>query len=220
VTQAASMSGLLALIERATPEGGEWCEVGKATQLAALVLALRPRTIVEIGVFLGGSLIPMALAQAHYAFPAREVCWAVDPWQASASAEGQEGDNATWWGKLDHEHIYERFLGRIARYSLGSIVQVARVPSDDFRAPDVIDLCHIDGNHGPQVARDVAKLAPRIPVGGILLMDDCGWHGGHVSRARDAALEMGFVELYPLGTGVVLQRKSAPASPAQMQGLH
>lgn len=200
-------AGLMALIERATPEGGSWCSVEKSTQLASLVLALRPRTIVEIGVFLGGSLVPMALAQQSYAMPARDACWAVDPWEASASVEGQTGDNAAWWGKLDHERVFRQFMGRLSKYELGDLVRVARMTSDAFNAPNQIDLLHIDGNHGEQACRDVQRFAPRVPIGGILVMDDLGWEGGHVRRGYEAARASGFVELYELGTGCVMQRR-------------
>ncbi len=206
------MSGLLAFIEHVTPEGGEWCTTEKSSQLAALVLALRPRTIVEIGVFLGGSLVPMALAQQTYAFPAREVCWAVDPWAAQASAAGQTGKNAEWWGGLDHERIMRRFIARLERHEISSLVHIARIKSDDFVSPDVIDLLHIDGNHGEQAQRDVARFAPHVPIGGVLVMDDLNWEGGHVRVARDLACELGFAERYPLGTGCVMMRERLGSS--------
>jgi hypothetical protein len=65
---------------------------------------------------------------------------------------------------------------------------------------------HHDANHGPQVVDDIERWTPSIRVGGVLVFDDLDWAGGHVVRARDRALELGFVELYPLGTGCVMQR--------------
>lgn len=201
-----TFSKAFAEIERVTPDGGEWCDLEKAGQLAALVLALRPEVIVEIGVFLGGSLIPMALAQRRYAQRGRDTTVAIDPWAADASVEGQHGDNAAWWGKLDHEAIYRRFNARLVVHGLTELVKVVRLPSDAVTPPARCDLLHIDGNHGPQAMRDFERFAPSVLVGGILVFDDLGWEGGHVSAARDRALASGFVECYPLGTGAVLQR--------------
>ena len=46
----------------ALPMIGDWCPLDKAKTLAAMVLALRPAVVVEIGVWRGSSLLPMALA--------------------------------------------------------------------------------------------------------------------------------------------------------------
>jgi predicted O-methyltransferase YrrM len=199
---------LLAEIERVTPDGGEWCDIAKAGHLAALVLGLRPRTIVEIGVFLGGSLVPMALAQRSYATPEHHTL-AIDPWAADASAAGQIGVNLTWWRELDHQEIYERFRARLRLYSLEPLVQVLRQPADAVTPPARIDLLHIDGNHGEQAYRDVCRFAPCAPVGGILVLDDLDWSGGGVRRGYEHARGLGFEELYKLGTGCVMQRRAA-----------
>ncbi len=47
-----------------------------------------------------------------------------------------------------------------------------------------------------------AKISP-----GILVLDDLTWAGGHVQQARDVAIDLGFRDLYPLGTGVVMRRE-------------
>ena len=53
---------------------------------------------------------------------------------------------------------------------------------------------------------DIARWAPAVRVGGFLIVDDIDWPGNHVRRACDHALELGFVELYTLDKGCVLQR--------------
>lgn len=60
-----SLRSLLDEIARCLPEGGEWCTLDKAETLAAMIVAARPRLVVEIGVWEGGSLIPMLLALQH-----------------------------------------------------------------------------------------------------------------------------------------------------------
>jgi predicted O-methyltransferase YrrM len=93
---------------------------------------------------------------------------------------------------------------------------VVRQRSDEAAVPSSIDVLHHDANHGPQVVADIERWVPSIRVGGLLIIDDLDWPGDlypdavrHVRRARDRALELGFVELYLLGTGCVMQRLSS-----------
>ena len=195
---------LLDTIERVVPEGGDWCTVQKAHTLACLIIGLRPTTVVEIGVWMGGSLIPMALAVQELDAGGRVI--AIDPWSSIASVIGQHGENAAWWSKVDHEDAYQRLCARIAKHELESVVTVHRMPSDNAAVPDSIDLLHIDGNHAEQAIRDVARFAPAVRGGGICVLDDVGWEGEHVARAADDLVGLGFRELYPLDTGKVFQR--------------
>jgi len=217
---------LMRTIERVLPDGGDWCDLHKAHTLAALVLALRPRVIVEIGVWMGGSLVPMALAlqwlDAHAA-PALErleqrgKIYGIDPWSPVASVAGEDdATNVAWWSGVDHETAYTKLLLRIADLGLAPYVGIARITSDDFEPsilgamPGVvgcgIDLIHIDGNHTEQAHRDAKRYLPHVRVGGIVVFDDVGWGGGGVARGVEWAREHGFVDLYALGTGLVMQR--------------
>jgi len=82
--------------------------------------------------------------------------------------------------------------------------------ADQSEVPLVIDILHHDANHGPQVVADVERWAPAVRVGGLLILNDLDWPGGHVRRARDRAVELGFIEQYPLGTGCVMLRARLP----------
>lgn len=200
------MRSLLSEIERVLPDGGEWTSIEKAHTLASIIVALRPMIVVELGVWLGGSAIPMLLALKHIANGKPHRMIAVDPWSASASIADQEGDNAAWWGAVDHEAAYRKFRARLDLHELAHLCTIARVASERYEPPSEIGLLHIDANHGPQAIRDVERYAPRVPIGGILVMDDVNWAGGSVARACSRAVEIGFRELYPLGTGAVFQR--------------
>lgn len=189
------------------PTVAGWCELDKAHALAAAVLTLRPRVVVEIGVFGGRSLIPMALA--CQACGSGHVV-AIDPWTAAAATEGYEGANKEWWGSRDHEGIYQDFVRNVAALGLQGHVHVMRSKSDDVTPPEAIDLLHVDGQHTDQAVRDVQRFAPKIRVGGLTFMDDIGWinegTGAGVQRAVEALLKLGFVQLYPIGTGACFQR--------------
>lgn len=200
------MKELFAEIERVLPDGGQWCDLEKAQTLAAIVVALRPRIVVEIGVWLGGSLVPMLLAMKHVG-TGRAI--AIDPWSKQASVVDQEGENLEWWGKVDHEATYRKFVARLELHELQHLCTICHRTSDQCDPPAEIQLLHLDGNHGPQAVRDVERYATKITSGGILVFDDLDWSGGNVRAAARRAVELGFRELYPLGTGVVMQRTRA-----------
>lgn len=197
-----SLADLMLRIERVTPEGGTWCTVEKAQTLAAIVVALRPQRIVELGVWQGGSLIPMLLALQHLQIG---MGVAIDPWAAPASVVGQTEENKKWWNAVDHEAAFEVFRARLARHKLLDLCAIVRRTTDEA-PPMGSDLLHVDANHGEQAIRDVERFAPRVSIGGILVLDDLDWEGGHVRRAHAVAKTLGFVDMYPLGSGVAMRR--------------
>lgn len=184
-----------------------WCELEKAHALAAAVVGLRPDVVVEVGVFGGKSLLPMALACQAVG---RGVVWAVDPWSAAAAVEGYEGANKQWWGSLNHEEIHQGFLRRVRELGVGEQVVVHRAKSDDVTPPEVIDILHIDGQHTDQAVRDANRFGRRVRVGGLCFVDDVEWvnetTGYGVKRGVAALRALGFAELYPVGTGACFQR--------------
>lgn len=199
------LAGTFALIA-ATRPASAWPDLQKCQTLAALVFALRPSTIVEIGVWTGDSLLPQLLALRE--LDGEHTAWAIDPWSNEASVEGQEGANAAWWSTVNHQTAFEMFMARLRRHDVEKMTRVVRAKSDDVDPVSIgdIGLLHVDGNHAEQAVRDIERFATRVEHGGILVMDDLGWAGGHVALARSRAVELGFVELYPLGTGCVMQR--------------
>ena len=192
------MKDLFAEIERCLPEGGDWCTLPKANALAALVLGLKPTRILEVGVWMGGSLIPMLLALKKNG---AGTAIAVDPWSAQVSVAGEDSVNAKWWSSVDHEAAYKAFCARLVKHGLDPFCEVVRLPSDDVKIDGVLDLAHIDGSHTLQAFRDVQRFAPLVRAGGILVMDDIGWVGGGVDKGVELARTMGFAEIYPLSNG-------------------
>lgn len=194
----ASVRDLMSEIETAVPEGGSWCSVEKATALASIIVALHPKVVVELGVWMGGSAIPMAIALRHLG--AGQLI-AIDAWSTDASVSGQEIDDSKWWGETigadGHERAFQTFIGRLEKHHITSDhCLVVRQRTDEAVVPPSIDVLHHDANHGPQAVLDIARWAPAVRVGGLLVIDDLDWPGGYVRRARDLAIELGFVELY------------------------
>lgn len=200
------MTALMRQIEQEVPRIFGWCPVAKATTLAALVVALRPAVIVEIGVCHGRSLYSLALACKELK---HGTCYAIDPWDAAASVVGQTPEHAQHWGGFDHEAAYTAFLALVEQAGVAQGVRILRQRSNDVdltQFKEGIQLFHCDGNHSAsQAVRDVERFTPLIPVGGICVLDDLDWSGP--PEAEKFILENGFLKLYALGTGACYLRQ-------------
>ncbi len=182
-----------------------WCDLEKANALAAMVVALRPNLVVELGVFGGRSLQAFAIPLKHLGCG---TVIGIDPWHPGASLEGMADEaNKKWWSELDHERIYQSCLQHLKLSDVESVVQIMREKSDDVDPSTwEISILHTDGNHEETAYRDTIRFAPRIIPGGLCIMDDTGWSSGAPRRGVEWLLANGFIELYALGTGAVYQR--------------
>jgi hypothetical protein len=150
-----------------------WCSPAKATKLASY--ASYARTFVEIGVFGGKSLFAGALSQ-----PSGSIAIGIDPWESIPSVEGYDGENATWWSKIDHEAIYrscrtfQTSLDLVRSCFLVRATASEALPLAERFSP--IDLLHIDGNHSESASlHDVTHYVPLVRLGGIVFFDDLSW---------------------------------------------
>jgi hypothetical protein len=143
-------------IEEIVPKLDGWCSVPKAFALASAVLTLRPKVVVELGVYGGRSLIPMALALKEIG---EGKVIGVDCWDANASAQGQEGEHQQFWVNLNHTAIRDTFIKNLDKLELRGFVDVIQMKSSQVTPPKVIDLAHIDANHGPEAIKDVERFA-------------------------------------------------------------
>lgn len=151
-----------------------WCSPQKADFLIDLVLLTKPKKIVEIGVWGGKSLIPMA-----YALRANQqgVIYGIDPWDNNASLQylTNEGNKA-FWRYADHGAVYRDLVQKIETSDL--VTQVELIPFTSEEAPSIpeIDILHIDGNHSEETSFfDVQKWVPFVKKGGFIIFDDMTW---------------------------------------------
>jgi len=187
------MTNLFLDIADVVPRLNGWCSVNKAQHLAAMVCALQPVTAVEIGVFGGKSLIPMAMAMKRIG---KGMIIGIDPWDSQASAEGQTEEHRKWWGEVcNHELVYQAFMQAVHKTGTQNCVKIIRKRSDDVEPPPGVQLLHLDGNHGQQAYIDIRRFAPSVVVGGIVVLDDLGWSGGAVGQSEKHLLEHGFIML-------------------------
>jgi predicted O-methyltransferase YrrM len=126
-----------------------------------LIHFLRPKTVVELGVFWGGSFF--VFCQAVKAAGVASTVYAVDTWEGDSQA-----------GKLEEETYQSFQKHREAHFSDISKVMRMRFEEALPSFPDgSIDLLHIDGFHTYEAVReDYEKWSPKVSASGIILFHD------------------------------------------------
>jgi predicted O-methyltransferase YrrM len=151
-----------------------WCAKEKADILMDMIFKNQPNIIVEIGVFGGKSLVPMAFALKANG---KGIIYGIDPWDSKESIKGMtEAANKAWWGGLDHEAIRLNLAYKLQVFKLGHHVQLIKNTSEGATPIPNIDILHLDGNHSEEPSYfDVTKWAPLVKSGGWIILDDITW---------------------------------------------
>lgn len=162
-----------------------WCSYQKASVLIDIILATKPKTVVEIGVWAGKSLVPMAFVLKEIG---KGKIYGIDPWSPNASTQGlmHEGTKE-FWRLADHDAVLERLRFHIEEFGLENHVELIR--STSFDAPPIqeIDILHIDGNHSDETSYiDVTKWVPLVRKGGWIIFDDINWQENGMRTNRRA----------------------------------
>jgi len=148
-----------------------WCSEEKASVLIDLIIKSKPKVILEIGVFGGKSLVPMA-----YALKINKLgkIYGIDPWDTKASIEGAiDAGNKHFWAWVDHESILQHLIEKIEQFDLYEQIELIKSTSEDAEPIYGIDILHIDGNHSDAASYlDVTKWAPYVQPGGVIIFDD------------------------------------------------
>jgi hypothetical protein len=170
-------AALRARIEASIPPLHGWTTVDKGLRLAELVVSVGAGLSVELGVFGGRGTISLAIG--HEALGHGYVA-AIDPWEKTASLEGANApENDEWWGKLDHEAIYQSFLTALVSARVESLCRVVRRRSDaavEAFEDDSIAVLHQDSNHSEQISSaEVVLWTPKLRRGGLWVADDTDW---------------------------------------------
>lgn len=157
-----------------------WCSREKATAIYELTLAIRPKLVVEIGVFGGRSLAAFAFAlrDAASTDSIRPEVWGIDPWTNEAALEGENDPaNQGWWSKVDMHAVRETAIRRLTGDGLMEWTRIIVAKSESaYPLFSGIDMLHIDGNHNEEVSvKDVNLWVPRLKPKGYLWFDDVLW---------------------------------------------
>lgn len=172
--------------------------------LFALFHMLRPKSYVELGVYLGASLTAAASAAASYRIPTR--LYGIDTWQGDEHSGIYEGDQM-------YEELRTFMEGTFPSVTLiRSLFSEAR-PS--FR-PGSIDVLHIDGLHSyDAVKADFLSWLPAVSENGVVLFHDISeFDRGFGVHRLWAELKLHFTTIefhHSHGLGVLFLNPNLPA---------
>lgn len=160
-------------------DAGGGASLTKVLLLADLALSRPAPRVVEIGVYRGRLLLPLAVALAEHG---GEI-YGIDPYSAAAAVQSDEHgvglDLQAWPETIDWDRLHNEVAESIKRLRLGGFCHLVRARSQDAarRFPaHSIDLIHIDGNHdSAAVAADAGRYLPLVSPGGYLVLDDASW---------------------------------------------
>jgi predicted O-methyltransferase YrrM len=158
-----------------------WCTVYKAAKLYELAALPDTKLAIEIGVFGGKSLLPIAAA-----FKRKKAgrVFGIEPWDNAIAVETVTGvENDKWWSEVDLLAIKRHFFKRMTELKLEEYIKILELPSDAailvFQSPRYngkIDLVHIDGAHSlEQSVFDVTYWHRLCRRGGYIVVDDINW---------------------------------------------
>ena len=152
-----------------------WCSQHKASVLMDLVIQEKLEVVVEIGVFGGKSLIPMACALKANG---KGKIFGIDPWDSHASIQGAINEaNKSWWEELDHQMILRGLTKKIHQFALTDQIELIQSTSEAAPLIQGIQMLHVDGNHSDETSYlDVTKWVPLMKSGGWIIFDDIDWY--------------------------------------------
>ncbi|HSX11024.1 MAG TPA: class I SAM-dependent methyltransferase [Chlamydiales bacterium] len=166
---------LKAKVSQGLPNLYGWCTKEKALSFIDLVLEVKPDVCVEIGVFGGRSLLPVA---ATLQFLGRGVVIGVDPWSKEEAIRHfdpvKDQPHINWWAQVNYDEIYNSYLNMLTQYQLEDYVITLRTTSAlASYAIGPIDILYLDGNHNERVSnRDVKLYLPKVRPGGYIWLND------------------------------------------------
>lgn len=155
-----------------------WCTREKALNFIDLALEEEPEVWVEIGVFGGSSVFPVA---STFKFLGKGTVIAIDPWDKIECIKYydpvQDKEDLKWWGNLNLNQIYSSFLNMLKMHALEPYCWTIRTSSENaIKEIELIDVLHIDGNHSEIVSiLDVLLYLPKVRQGGFIWINDSSW---------------------------------------------
>jgi len=164
-----------------------WCSKAKAVGFIDLVLETKPELCVEIGVFGGSSLFPVASALKYLG---KGVVIGIDPWDKIECIKHfdpvEDAEDLKWWGLLNINYIYQSYIHMLKKYKLEEYVETIRATSEEAaHSIDHIDILYLDGNHSEFCSiQDVELYLPKVRSGGYIWMNDTLW------KERQDAVEL------------------------------
>lgn len=177
----AGLRARMAEVQAEAPvDSGGGASLSKALVLGDLIVAHDLRHLVELGVYRGRLLLP--LATLLHGLGRGEIV-GVDPYSADAAIQTDPHDVGVdlraWPHEQDWERLHGDVLAAVERWQLAGHARLIRERSLQAAAhfaPGSIDLLHVDGNHDASaVSADLHTYLPMIRRGGFVVLDDASW---------------------------------------------
>ena len=150
-----------------------WCSAPKIDLMMELIHQIKPEVCVEIGVFTGSSLLPVA---ATLKYLRKGHVYAIDAWSNQETVKHINNDdpNYVWWSNVDMQAAQKACQELVARWELHSFCSLMQVTSS-AAAPQLpeIDFLHLDGNFSKEGSlADVELYLPKVKAGGYILLSN------------------------------------------------
>lgn len=151
-----------------------WCSREKTDLLMDLTLLTHPKICVEVGVFTGSSLLPVAAALRHLD---SGLVFAIDSWSNEEAVKNLANDdpNKAWWSQVDMADAYARFRKCLDEWCLNKFCVTICKPSEKACRCILadIDFLHLDGDYSEAGALlDVELYLPKVRTGGYILLSN------------------------------------------------
>lgn len=171
---------------------------------AWLMAVMRPRTLVELGVYSGISYLTFCQAAVIHQVPVR--MWGVDTWQGDAHAGSYDGTRILHTLRMRHDERYGHFSTLLQKTFDEALTDIA---------DGSVDLLHIDGLHTYEAVRhDFETWLPKLSERGVVLFHDIAVREGDFGVWRYwEELSQHYPALsfaHSNGLGVLLVGKEAP----------
>lgn len=181
-----------------------WCTTEKAIRLFTLAKSIDNPTCVELGVFAGKSLLPIALGSD------RGSVYGVDAWEKDATLEGENDiENDKWWANIDYDYFYLYTKQLLEKYNITNC-KLLRNKSCNIDVLNLfenesIDILHQDSNHSELIStNEVYAWRNKIKKGGYYIFDDTNWKT--TMAAQNLLLDSGFIELEDFNTWKIYRK--------------
>ncbi|MGC4001662.1 MAG: class I SAM-dependent methyltransferase [Pirellulales bacterium] len=153
-----------------------WCTPLKAQESARSIYLAQPKLYVEVGVYGGRSLLPVAVALKHLG---QGVAYGIEAWSGEVAVETPTSpEYDAHWGAYDFARVKQACLRHMIRYRVLNQVKLLECRSREGIAllAGRIDMIHIDGSHSEYQALEDVRLAfDALAPRGYLWMDDIAW---------------------------------------------
>jgi hypothetical protein len=161
---------------------GGGCSTKKSILMASLIRDFNIHYSVDIGVYRGRSLFPMAAA--HKLFSGG-IAFGVDPYSSDAAVQHDRPDLKveldSFARETNFEGIYQEVIKLIRSNNLERNCKIVRKTASEaiteFKSMAIqFGLVHIDGNHDTNfVMEDIKNYVPLLSDVGFVVLDDISW---------------------------------------------